>query len=191
MNERDLYDEAGLTLVELIISIAVLGVVIIPVTTSMLLSILETNSTRDRLADSAAAQVTTSYLHGDIQSSESVATTGDCIPSSLSGGTVRLQFQWIDPTTPSVTAKAAYVDLPVGGRRELHRATCIGGSQDSTLLVPYFDTMTVRCDGVTPCASATPKDVKVAITAFSDDPDPASSYEAFTFTIDGIRRTGT
>lgn len=184
--------EQGLTLIELVIAVGILGVVIIPVITSMLLGILESNSSRDRIADSASAQLTTAYLHADIQSSESVATSGDCVPSALAGGTVLLQFQWVDPSTPSTTTKAAYIDFVDDGQHELHRASCIGATTDETLLVHYFESMTVACDDAAPpCATTTPEEVAVSITAFSDAPDPDSSYEAFMFEIDGVRRVGT
>jgi Tfp pilus assembly protein PilV len=192
MNERlpSVQDEEGLTLIELIIAVGILGVVIIPVITAMLLGILETNATRDRIADSSSAQLTTAYLHGDIQSSQSVATTGDCVPASLTGGTVRLQFQWIDPATPATTTKASYIDFIEDGQHRLYRATCVGASTNDTFLVHHFDSLTVACDGATPCTAATPEEIEVTITAFSDAPNPGSSYTPFTFEIDGVRRVG-
>jgi Tfp pilus assembly protein PilW len=181
-------DEAGLTLIELMISVGILGLVIGPIITSFLLGLLESTSARDRIADSSSAQLTTAYLHADIQGSQTVATTGACLPSALAGGTVVLQLAVTDPAGPDPTV--AYVDFTnAEGQRELHRATCTGATSESRFLIQHLQDFEVTCD-VDPCP-ATPKTVKVAITAESPSPDDASSYSAFTFEIDGVRRVGT
>jgi prepilin-type N-terminal cleavage/methylation domain-containing protein len=190
-------DEGGMTLIELMIAISVLGVILVPVTTSFLLGILESTSAKERTADSSSAQLISSYLLADIQSSQSVATSG----SGCGGGagTVKLQIAWTDPDPAGDhDVVVAYVDQPAAaaGQRELHRYICTttGGStaSDSSILALNLDTSTfaVTCKdaaGATvACASA--RNVAVHVEADSFVPDVKSSYEPFVIDFEATRR---
>src|SRR5438552_3745606 len=76
MNDVNVSDDSGLTLIELMISIGILGVIIGPIVASMLLGLLSSGGTRDRIADASSAQILSSYFPSDIQSAGSATTTG-------------------------------------------------------------------------------------------------------------------
>ena len=183
-----------MTLIEIVIAVGILGVVIGPIMISFLLGILEAQGTRDRIADSSSAQVTSAYLLSDIQSSQDVATSGSaCLPSPFVVGTdtVVLQLTWSDPGVSDDTV-VSYIDHPAGGQRELHRAACSTASgNESTLLVQHLDAFTPTCSP-SPCTAtpSAPDEVDISITAKNANPQEGSSYSAFTFEIEAIRRVG-
>jgi prepilin-type N-terminal cleavage/methylation domain-containing protein len=196
-----LRDEQGFTLVELIISMAVLGILIVPLTSSFLLGLLETTSAQERIADSTAAQLISAYLPRDIQSADDVYVgRRDCLPPpfNLATDVVRMQLNWSDPS--GATTVVSYIDgLGADGvERVLHRAECVrtGGvtTSGSALLARHLDAtagFVPTCDGNAACSDAKPKTVTVHVKVESPDPNPRSSYSAFEFDLRGTRRAGT
>ena len=190
--------EEGLTLVELIISLGVLGVIIVPLTSSFLIGLIESTSTRDRVADSSAAQAISAYLLTDVQSSDTVAKTGSgCLPVAGFGGTstVKLQLNWLDPKT-NVPTVVTYIDhVPSGSpQHALFRLECTGSTTTAQPLelAAYLDAangFTVECDGTPTCTNPV-KVVRVQIKAKSDSPSSASSYAPFDFDFLARRRVG-
>ena len=94
-----LADQRGMTLIELMVAISLLGIVIGPISASFLLGFLESTATRDRIADSTSVQVTSAYLLSDIQSSKVIVVDGttSCRPGGLVDGEAVLEIQWTDP----------------------------------------------------------------------------------------------
>lgn len=179
-----LTDEAGMTLVEMMIAVSLLGVVIAPISAAFFLGFLETNSTRDRIADSSSAQLVSSFFLPDVQSAQSVALGGStCAPM----GTVQLQMQWVDPKTNDATV-VSYLDVTnASGQHELHRATCLnGGPANTTLLVQHLASsgFTAAC---TPSCAA-PATVKATVKAKSQSPQEESSYSPLEFSLEAMRR---
>jgi prepilin-type N-terminal cleavage/methylation domain-containing protein len=137
MIKRRVTDEQGLTLIELTITIAVLGVIIVPLVASFTLALLETTSSRERTADATSAQLISTYLQNDIQSScihtdpadrstpcgnESVVlNAGTCADN----GTVKLELAWQEIATNNHVLVDYYVDETADGQLELHRAECV------------------------------------------------------------------
>jgi prepilin-type N-terminal cleavage/methylation domain-containing protein len=192
--------EDGFTLIEMIIAISVLGLIIGPIVGSFLLGILEADSTRDRIADSASAQVTTAYLLGDVQSSQLVVTnasTGSaCLSGEAAAGTnqVPIQFTWTDPDDGPVVVSYVVHDPPASDQLELYRSTCTPGDSPVLLVQHVASTggVILAClddDGVAlgSCAGE-PRTVTVTIRAESLDPPSQSSYDPLTFEITAERR---
>lgn len=191
MRRERIADESGLTLIEMTIAIAVLAVIIVPIISSFLLSLLESTSARERLADNTAAQLISTYVLGDVQSADTVAKgTSGCTTT----GTSKLGMTWNDPSPGSTATFAVdYVDVPTtGGQHELHRMFCTsGGAPSDTLLALNLDSSTfeVICSPTADC-SGTPKSVTVRVKAESIRRDTKSSYLPFDFTYTATRRTG-
>lgn len=190
-----LSNQAGFTLVELMISISLLGVVVGPITGSFLIGMLESTATGDRVVDSSGAQAVAAYLVSDIQSSQEVDTTSTCLPAEVAGGTVLLGLTWddvYDGDAVDDSARIAYVDLPTAsGQHQLYRAECPASGSDSvSLLVQNLAAtggLVAECDGG-PCAAATPAVVAVDLTVESDAAQAGSSYGAWTFSFEAARK---
>jgi prepilin-type N-terminal cleavage/methylation domain-containing protein len=195
---RTIRSEEGFTLIEMMISIGVLSIIIVPILGSFLLGILETTSSEERTADSASAQLASSFLMPDIESSETIARNS--APVCATSGTSLLSMTWNEPTasggTLSLTEhKVDYVERVVSGRHELHRWHCYGLIRNDDLVVFNLNSdnpaaFSVACDDAT-CAA--PKTVEVDIEAFSQAPGEGSSYRAagpFKIELTAVRRFG-
>lgn len=195
MTARERFDdEQGLTLIELTIAIGVLAIIIVPIVSSFLLSLLESTSARERVADNSGAQLVSTYLLGDIQGSDTVLLgTAGCATS----GTALLGLKWNDPSpsTPDTFA-VDYVDVTGSdGQHQLHRMSCTnGGSPHDDLLAQNLkpSSWTVTCtksDGTADATCAAAATVQVALTAQSIHRDTHSSYEPFNLMFTAARRT--
>ena len=189
-------DESGLTLIELMISIGVLTIVIVPITAVFILGLLESTSAQERVADSSTAQVISAHLLSDIQSSKTVVidpATPSCQPSASDD--VRLQLDWTDPVPggagDAITVSYFRRDDATTGQAQLYRAVCIdGGSPEESLLALNLDDTTGFVPACAPDCTA-PVSVSVHVKAQSIRPDQDnSSYEAFDFDIEATRRVG-
>jgi len=183
----------------------VLGIIIGPIILALLFGFVNSNGTRDRIADSASAQFMSSYVVGDIQSADNLYLTPDnttCSVINAATDTVTMRFTWDDPADSTVTTTVIYFKHSASGSVELWRSNCTTGqTKTTTLLVHYLQQggtganpngpFRVYCDG-SPCTSSTtsPILVKVQIDAFNKSSD-ASSYGAFTFEFQGRRRVTT
>lgn len=214
MRQR-LTDDRGLTLIELTITIAVLGVIIVPLVASFTLAMLETTSSRERTADATSAQVISTYLQNDIQSSclhtnPSDRTTpcgdgtvrvnaGTCAPA---GNTVKLELAWQDARTANEILVDYYIATTADDQLELHRAECVRtgrsgvvGSPKDTLLALNLEPVSgvsifeATCPPAPDCTGA-PANVRVNVIAKSTRVEEKSSYEPFEFTFEATRRPG-
>src|SRR3954470_10480775 len=106
-----LRNEDGMTLIELLISISVMGIIIGPITISMMLGLLSSNGTKERLSDSAAAQLLSAYYPIDAESSKTVQAPTTVAPTDCGGssGTTVVRFAWVDPASPTTPANATVV----------------------------------------------------------------------------------
>jgi prepilin-type N-terminal cleavage/methylation domain-containing protein len=188
--------EDGFTLIEMIIAIAVLGIIVGPIAGSFLIGFLESTSARDRIADSSGAQVLSAWLVRDIQSSESISVnpaSPTCFPAPITAGdAVRLQITMTDPKT-STTSTVSYIDDSTStGQHRLLRAVCTPSASTSSLIATYLASsngFAVACDGgVAPCADPTPTLVSVSVSSESQAPQDQSSYEPFSFELEARRR---
>ena len=195
-------DESGLTLIEMLIGVTVLGLLFGPITSGFLIAFLETDATHQRIADSASAQLLSSFLLPDVQGSDAVAPTGDftgtgCTMPSLSGSaSTVLSLHRDDPRGPETTV--LYLDVTGdGGQHELHRAECTHASGtgllESTMLVHNLhhpNGFVLTCDGSSCASGATPRTVTIEVTERSSQPQPDSSYSGLTFDFEILRRVG-
>src|SRR3954447_22402752 len=139
--------EAGFTLVELLIGIAIAGMLIAVIGSAMVVGLKTTDATTQRLSESHDTQVTSSYLANDVQSASAVNVSGSNA-SCASTPTTLVTFTYGNGQT------ATYRCGTTGGQAQVPRT--FGGSP---LVVAHFagsGRPTVSC---TPTAcSATPPD---------------------------------
>jgi hypothetical protein len=190
---RRLAGESGVTLIEIVIAVGLLGVVIGPVTVGMIFGLAHSNGTRDRVADSASAQLVSTYLPGDIQSAATVATSGTagCAAPVMAGDTVKLRLAWSDPANAAATTTVLYFTRQEDSLLALYRARCAGGATDVSKLVHHLNGpggFAVSCDGVAGCPASNPTHVEVTLETFNAASESAG-YRASTYVLSASRRS--
>ena len=78
--------EDGFTLVELLIGIAIAGMLIAVIGSAMVVGLKTTDATTQRLSESHDAQVTSAYLANDVQSAVALATPTGARPTARASG---------------------------------------------------------------------------------------------------------
>lgn len=196
--------EDGLTLIELLISLGLLAIVIGPITFGFLLGLLETTAAHERIADASSAQVISSFLLADVESSQEVrdsVTQRDAGEPCQPAGDLKVELEWTEPKD-GANVVASYVSRPEDGQDQLYRIECTGGVlADPLLLVLNLnadDPVIVTCerDGSAVGCPDDPESVAVHFSANSVEPDQdatdgdVSSYDPFTFDFEARRRVG-
>jgi type II secretory pathway pseudopilin PulG len=147
-------------LIELLISVAVLGIIITSIAGAIMSSLELTDATETTLSESRDAQITTAYLASDAQSSDSV-TLSDTSCSGA-GVTPVVTFDWIDAGTLKT---AQYVVSPPTGDRHLVRHYCEGGTHINSIGVAQqlgLADPTVACTPACP-GSSTPSTLSLTV----------------------------
>jgi prepilin-type N-terminal cleavage/methylation domain-containing protein len=208
-------NESGMTLIEMLIAISVLGIIIGPITMSLMLGLLSSNGTKERISDSAAAQLLSAYLVTDVESSKTVqdpgptpVASGECGHSPSIASIAVVRFTWIDgdldPSVPAPAAKqtvVSYVKRQTGddGLHELWRIECDGANveRSSQRLVRSLQTALARCGASsTACpatASGAPDRVRLDVTVNANSGTnarkaDATVYDPYVFTLQAQRR---
>lgn len=182
--------EAGFTLVELLLAVAILGIVIVPLTGAIIVGLRTMDQTSHRYAASNDAQVLTRYLPPDVQS----ANTGIVIGLSACTGTSNRKLQLtVNPQGTAGTRTIMYwVRSVPGGRFELVRSVwdngaCTSGQATRTTVVAR-DIASVNDVSATQLSSSgtppPPLGFKISVTEA-----PAQNESAYTFTVTGRKRT--
>jgi prepilin-type N-terminal cleavage/methylation domain-containing protein len=186
--------DGGFTLVELIVSIAVLGVVAAGLTALMLGALTTNRQTATRLTESRDIQFATAYLADDVQGATSVVSG---VTARCGTGTAVLELRGASYTAGSLAARVTVVSyvlqtptvdgVPTG---QLHRLACEADAQPAPAypLTPASDITVARslvpADPVVACApapcSAATSQVSLTLTSISGDQQ---------VTVGGTRRT--
>jgi prepilin-type N-terminal cleavage/methylation domain-containing protein len=157
--------DEGVTLLEVLIVVTILGIIIGPLTASIIVFIKNTNATTDRMAESHDAQITAAYFTQDVQSI-GVRDWSDAVddddpyktfkpsielgsaprgmaacPSENLTTTLVVRFAWDDPVPPTggfAVRTVAYRAQQVSTnppRWELHRIACTAGVSGTTDII--------------------------------------------------------
>lgn len=153
-------DERGFTLVELVIAVAVLGIVMAAVTGLLITSVDTNNATGERLGESTDLQFAASYFSADVASAQprpsgpvfATGATPGCGADPASRAVIEFTGQTFDDAQPPVmrTTVTTYVlrTTASSGRpaRELHRLTCSAPSSPTPglPLTPALDLTVAR-----------------------------------------------
>ena len=207
-------DDQGLTLIELLIAIVIMGIIIAPLANGLISFFRDYNDTNRRLSESHDAQITAAYFAQDV-SSIGVHDWADpnfakkpsvevnvgpmtglswCGPAGTPNAVIRMA--WDNPTTaagPPEVIRVSYVVKTVsGGGKELHRLECSGPAQNPTLLsdiVLAHNVDSVDAPQCTPApATCTPPFTPETVTLVLHLRAAGSTGPIFTVTLTGQRR---
>jgi prepilin-type N-terminal cleavage/methylation domain-containing protein len=182
--ERRARGERGFTLVELMLSIVISGIILAPITAGVIVGLRTTAETSNRLSGSNDAQLLAAWLTPDIQSTGNQAGDVVAAPTAnteCSGVSNRLRLKWRETNGTTTTYVAAYaVVAGVDGRWYLKRYYCVNGGAATVHIVN-------RNLASSTAATATTSSQKVTMTVTEattpTDPTP------YTITVSGNRRT--
>lgn len=170
-------------MVELVVAVLILGIIIVPISTSFIVGLATTERAAQRTTDTSDQQLLASYFVNDVQSADTVSTgTAGC---SQSNAVVLLT--WTEPVNPIVKT-AVYVRTTDD---ELLRVYCDSTGVTTTVKVvnALAAAPVVQCD-LAACATALPggkpKAVSMAVVAVGTKSGP--SYETYNFTLSATRR---
>jgi prepilin-type N-terminal cleavage/methylation domain-containing protein len=177
--------EAGFTLVEMMMAIAIMAVIIVPLTGALVVSLRTTDDTSNRLAASNDAQLFSLWLPGDLQSTGNQSSDVVAAPTAnteCSGVTNLLRLKWRETLSSTTnTYVVAYAIQQVGtGSWRLQRYLCVNGGTATTHVVAR-DLSGSSAGSV----SVTGTKVAVTLTEATTGHDPTP----YTFTVSGNRRT--
>jgi prepilin-type N-terminal cleavage/methylation domain-containing protein len=197
---RRLREADGFTLVELLVTIVILGVIALPLANIVISYFLNSSTTSARLNESHDEQIAAAYWQQDVSSlgvhgafdvmsgtfavQRAVNTTLGC---ALPPGTVLLTLAWndYDQSGAATLAGAAYLQQGTS----LIRAHCTGSSLDSTATLAHNLADVPTCDfgsGAAACASGTGTPATIAMTL--SIADPSGEGQPYTVTLSGQRR---
>lgn len=174
-------DEAGFTLVELLASIAILGIISFALTEALILGFKTTDGTIAKVSRSAGVQLLEPVFTADVQRAERVWTGPD--PSCAADPAfIRLKFT---EQAGAETTVAYGLDPSTGGEQQLIRWSCTGGGAPSQRILGHFthdpagpQPISVTC-GPGPCPDAPGTDPPVTVTlVIQTDPSAVPAQPA-------------
>jgi prepilin-type N-terminal cleavage/methylation domain-containing protein len=163
-------DETGFTLVELVISMAIVGLLIVAIGSALFVVLRTTDVTNHRMAESHDVQITSAYLANDVQGAKTIvkdpATTTCAVTGSM---TTLVTFNIYDATDPTgnTTLPAVYkCGTAANGETRVTRAFAGG----TPVVIAHFagtsrPTVTVTYD---PSHPTIPVSVTMTFTKASD-----------------------
>lgn len=177
--------ESGFTMVELIASIAILGIISTSLGVVGVVMFKTMGQTQDRLNESRGPRFASVYWVPDVASAEVVNPANAGVPTICGTAGPLVTLQWTDTTSTGVTT-VSYGIVTTGAVSKLERRFCTNGGTiptRTTTIAPSVDTAatTVTCgNGTTyaPCLTPDPaKSLLLTIAAKSGG----------TFSVDGFR----
>ena len=190
-------DDSGFTLVELVMTVAILGIIIVPLGNFVLSYFQNYPTTENRVADSHDMQIAAAYVSNDVanagvHSSYTSATTAQSVwstsfPGSSCGGsagTIVLLLKWDTWTVGPNGGGAFGAPSSVAYVNEsgvLHRIYCANGSTTSSdsVLVHGLQSASVACS--TTCeGSPAPTTVNLTLNISTGSDDTAATSVVLT-----------
>ena len=171
MNVRD---DEGVTLIELLIVVAMTGLLATAVAAAFVVGFRTTDEANVRLAGSQGAQLVTSYFPSDVRS----ATAGPTVASTCAAGASGAHFTWRDIADTAVQYKSAeYCLMGTTLLREFREGSVTANTLQGVagILATEVSAATVTCD---PSPCGTPTTVTMSVT-----------NAGFPFSVTGRRRT--
>jgi prepilin-type N-terminal cleavage/methylation domain-containing protein len=208
-------DDRGLTLIEVLVTIVILGIIVVPLGNALIGFTRNSDETILRMSESHDIQIMAAYFAEDVQSVgvrdwtadpyplkqsivPDVAYDAGPYPCGVAGTPVAVvRLAWDDPTTVSGTpdtVRVSYVVETVGAERQLHRVSCAASSTPTSDVVLAHNVDASLPTRVcytaamvaTSCTAAPAVPQTVTLTVTIKN--PASSGPAVTVTLTGQRR---
>jgi prepilin-type N-terminal cleavage/methylation domain-containing protein len=190
-------DETGFTLVELALTMTILGIIMVPLTNFLISYFQNSVQVQERLGDSHDIQIAAAYF------SQDVANTGlhDYGPPPESTATP-VQSVWVDSAPPPCASGLGNAVLllkwqswaPAGGtgthtehsaayvveNGTLHRVTCTGATLDADIPVVYnYISATVACSSTCTAAPA-PQTINMTVRIQAGSGDTSATDTTLT-----------
>lgn len=126
-----------MTLVELIVTVAILGTIMSALAGAVITGLRTTFDTDTRVAHSVDRDLVAEYFVNDVASASTVSLTDVTCGGSVLGATPVVHLGWNDPVdlTTSVSMSASYIIESVGGDTRLVRRFCRDGALRETHVV--------------------------------------------------------
>lgn len=192
---KEMRSEAGFTLVELLLAVAILAIIAVPLSMGFITGLRFVGRTDEKFNDSRSALISAAYFSGDVAGANTI------VPNDLTacgGGTAVVSFGSSDATggvSAPVNNEVSYIyDTSDVTDKKLVRKYCPnGGTQTrSTAAVSLASSPVITCydaGGVVSATCTTARWVKMMVTqkanaASPDNPSPVS----YSFTLEGTRR---
>jgi prepilin-type N-terminal cleavage/methylation domain-containing protein len=171
-------DESGFTLPELMVAIVILGIIIVPLTSAIIVGLLTTSDAQTRLTESQNAVISSAFWAGDVQSADGTVATNGGPPCGDGTGVITVaKFGWADDISPSNVAY--YFIKTSAAANVLYRRFCRGSTQISQgTIAPELTTASNPAVVCTP-SCVKPTSVRVTMT----------TPKGFTFSLNGTRRS--
>ena len=191
-----LKSEEGFTLVELMISVVILGIIVGAMSAAIIVGLKTSDGTTNRLAESHDAQDVAAFFVTDVQSAVTVTykamDTVSTVPAGCSpASSPLLVFSWTDPSAGA--EMVSYYSATSGSEAQLVRQQCVGGSSSTVVVAHLLDSSTpqVACAPPTTPTSCTnpglvspaPRTVSLTLSAVGSD------GTTYSYTLQGSRRT--
>jgi prepilin-type N-terminal cleavage/methylation domain-containing protein len=177
------HGEAGFTLAELLVVIALLGVISGVLAMAFVVSGRSASDTSQRLKESHDAQIASAYLATDVQSATSLTSSTCPTTSSLSGSVNLINFSY-----DGQNSIASWYYGSTGREQQVVRAFCApGGGVVSDAPIVHFAgaAPAVTCIDPSSCgAGSKPNKVKLSFT----EHNTVSNANDYTFAVSGTRR---
>lgn len=183
----------GMTVIELLISMMILGIIMAPLATSFVLGLETTRGSELDAGDSADAQLVAGFWDGDVASAQTVATSS----MTCGSGTGVVQLRWTDGGTIRVVAYRALTDparqadlrlaTPV---YTLERIVCSDDSgtvvERQTIARALKAVPVVACDNGS--CGATPRRVRLSAISYATQTPDLGTPGVFTVDVTATRR---
>ena len=179
---NQLRNESGMTLIEMLIAMAVLGIIIGPITGSLVLGLGNMHGTTETTSDSFSAQLLSLYWERDVASSETLTLTA---PGAGCSGEGRQWFKadWTDPQSTPVAMSARYIQ-PCNStilQRILKTGSVDGTPQE---LMSNFSGVTFVCAPNVDCSNVR----SVTATFTTSNPTTDKVYASSSISLSAVRR---
>lgn len=139
-----LRDDEGFTLIEMLVTIVILGIISAAIVTAIIVGLRTTDDTGRRLSESHDAQLVQVYVPNDVQSATFVSSSD----TACTGTDPVVMLRWTDG---AVTKVASYVVESAAIDRKLVRTYCENGTQVRSFPVAHH---LGGADPVVTCAPA-------------------------------------
>lgn len=144
---RIVRSEAGFTLVEMLMAVAVLGIISLPLTNAVVVGLRTSDRTAKVLVASADRQMLANYLPPDALSATAATTAaaaGGCLAPA---GTRVVLLTWSEFTGTVTTYASDYRLVPVGTTTKLVRDRCVLGGAAEAVTVAHDATAAAAAIG--------------------------------------------